>query len=252
MEENFKKFGLNKTSNFICPFYPDKDEYLSYEDERGTVGLIAKTAESSSDDEQIRAELEVDIETSMDIALNYQPLDQGLQVGDENDEDGLPIDGEKDKPDLVASFSDDETDEENDDMNSSENAISQIVNMLHSSNENIATEQNEDNLSSDVEEPLDVRCDFNVLIEGQNILKSFTNIFKCVCPCRPEITSARYSECSKHLEKKHGTSPIIPVELCTLCLKSNKSVFKLIHACSKTRKRKKNNHFAAKYIGKIR
>ena len=58
MEENFKKFGLNKTSNFICPFYPDKDEYLSYEDERGTVGLIAKTAESSSDDEQIRAELE--------------------------------------------------------------------------------------------------------------------------------------------------------------------------------------------------
>ena len=97
MEENFKKFGLNKTINFICPFYPgaklkrhlckskrgpsfknmrecfrsyhkgpesikiDKDdisEYLSYEDEGGTVGLIAKTAESSSDDEQIRAELE--------------------------------------------------------------------------------------------------------------------------------------------------------------------------------------------------
>lgn len=34
----------------------DISEYLSYEVE--TVGLIAKTAESSSDDEQIRAELE--------------------------------------------------------------------------------------------------------------------------------------------------------------------------------------------------
>ena len=46
------------------------------------------------------------------------------------------------------------------------------------------TAQNEDNLSQmnrqspsfNVEDPLDVTCDFNIIIEGQNILKSLTNI----------------------------------------------------------------------------
>ena len=123
------------------------------------------------------------------------------------------------------------------------------------------TAQNEDNLSEmnrqspsfNVEDPLDVTCDFNIIIEGQNILKSLTNIFKCVCPCTTEITSPRYSDCSKHLKKKHSISPIIPVELCNLCQISNKSVFKLIHACGGRRKRRRRkNHFAAKYIGKIK
>ena len=76
--------------------------------------------------------------------------------------------------------------------------------------------------------------EFRINVVGQNILKSIeTQRFKCLCPCRPTITSKSYNLCFQHLHKKHQMKIIIPSERCTLCEEQNKSVFKNIHTCAR-------------------
>ena len=114
------------------------------------------------------------------------------------------------------------------------------------------TEQDQTELENDLEpagydddeaeaEDSDVDEDeFRIIVVGQNILKSGTQKFKCLCPCQPTVTSKNYNKCFQHLQKKHQMRIIIPIERCTLCGIQNKSVFKNIHTCAVTPRPRKN------------